>query len=37
MESYEKERDMEIHLADFGGYRQRHSDEPGSVELSGVR
>lgn len=37
MVSYEKERDLEIHLADFGGYRQRNPDEPGSVKLPGVR
>ena len=28
---------MEIHLADVGGYHQRHSDEPGSIELPGMR
>ena len=31
--SHEKEGDLEIHLADFGGYHQRHPDEPGSIEL----
>ena len=35
MVSYEKEGDLEIHLADVGGYRQRHPDKPGSVELPG--
>ena len=36
MVNYE-EGDLEIHLADFGGYRQRNPDKPGGVELSGVR
>ena len=31
-ENYE-EGDLEIHLADVGGYHQRHSDEPGSEQL----
>ena len=34
-ENYE-EGDLEIHLADFGGYHQRDSDEPGSIELPGL-
>ena len=37
MVNYEKEGDLEIHLADVGGYRQRNPDKPGSVELPGVR
>ena len=37
MVNYEKERDVEIHLADVGGYRQRNPDKPGSVELPDVR
>ena len=37
MVNYEKEGDLEIHLADVGGYHQRHSDEPGSIELPGMR
>ena len=37
MVNYEKEGDLEIHLADFGGYHQRHPDEPGSIELPGMR
>ena len=37
MVNYEKERDLEIHLADVGGYHQRHPDEPGSIELPGMR
>ena len=37
MVNYEKEGDLEIHLADVGGYHQRHPDEPGSVELPGMR
>ena len=37
MVSYEKERDLEIHLADVGGYRQRNPDKLGGVELPGVR
>ena len=36
MVNYEKEGDLEIHLADVGGYHQRHSDEPGSIELPGL-
>ena len=32
MVNYE-ERDLEIHLADFGGYHQRDSNEPGSNKL----
>ena len=28
-----QERDVEIHLADFGGYHQRHPDKPGSEQL----
>ena len=35
MVNYEK-GDVEIHLADFGGYHQRHPDEPGSIELPGL-
>ena len=34
MVSYE-EGDLEIHLADVGGYHQRHPDELGGVELPG--
>jgi hypothetical protein len=37
MVNYEKEGDLEIHFADVGGYHQRHPDEPGSVELPGMR
>ena len=37
MVNYEKEGDLEIHLADVGGYHQRHPDEPGSIELPGMR
>ena len=37
MVNYEKEGDLEIHLADGGGYHQRYPDEFGSVELPGVR
>ena len=35
MVNYE-EGDLEIHLADFGGYHQRHPDKPGSIELHDV-
>ena len=35
MVNYEKEGDLEIHLADVGGYHQRYPDELGSVELPG--
>ena len=35
MVNYE-EGDLEIHLADFGGYHQRHSNELGSIELPWV-
>ena len=35
MVNYE-EGDVEIHLADVGGYHQRHSNEPGGVELHDV-
>ncbi len=31
-ENYEK-GDLEIHLADVGGYHQRHPDEPGGQQL----
>ena len=31
-----QERNVEIHLADFGGYHQRDSDEPGSQQLPGL-
>ena len=34
MVNYE-EGDLEIYLADFGGYHQRDSDEPGSQQLPG--
>ena len=37
MVNYEKEGDLEIHLADVGGHHQRHPDELGRVELSGMR
>ena len=36
MVSYE-EGNVEIHLADFGGYHQRDSNEPGSQQLPDVR
>ena len=35
MVNYE-EGDVEIHLADFGGYHQRHPDEPGGQQLPGL-
>ena len=35
MVNYEKEGDVEIHLADLGGYHQRDSDELGGEQLPG--